>query len=104
MRTAVTTVAVALIAVLLYLTNPTTEAFAAEYADQINAEVARELGMTGPVGQLLGGLSQTLIQDALESQVRRDDYLLASVFALPRAGEDLRVLGLAGRFISLDRE
>jgi hypothetical protein len=97
-------VSIALVIVLLYLSNPDTEAFAARYADDLNAEVARELGITGQVGQLLGGVSQALIQDALERQTRRADYLIASVFTVPTGGEDLRVLGIAGRFISLNRE
>jgi hypothetical protein len=104
MRGLVIGVSVALVIVVLYLSNPDTEAFAAHYADRINAEVARELGFSGPVGQLLGGVSQTFIQDALERQTRRADYLIASVFTVPTAGEDLRALGIAGRFISLKRE
>jgi hypothetical protein len=97
-------VSIALVIVLLYLSNPDTEAFTARYADDLNVEVARELGLTGQVGQLLGGVSQALLQDALERQARRDDYLIASVFTIPTSGEDLRVLGVAGRFISLNRE
>lgn len=94
---------VVLIVVVLFLSNPDTEAFAARYADRINTELAQDLDLTGPVGQLLGGVSQSLIADALEEQTRRDNYLVASVFTLPQAGEDLRVLGVAGRFISLNQ-
>lgn len=93
-----------LIVVVLFMSNPDEEAFAARYADEINAELARDLDLTGPVGQLLGGVSQSLIQDTLEQQTRRENYLLASVFTIPMAGEDLRVLGIAGRFIELGRE
>ena len=92
---------VVLLVVVLYFSNPDSEDFAARYADEMNAELASELDLSGPVGQFLGGVSQSFIQDALEEQTRRENYLLASVFTLPMAGEDLRVLGIAGTFVEL---
>ena len=101
-----TVAAVLLLAVLglLGLTNPTTEQFAIRYADRINAELAADLGLEGPVGDLLGGLTQRAIEGALVEQTRRSNYGIASVFTVPRGGEDLRVLGIAGQFVTLSGE
>ncbi len=90
-----------LLIVALYLSNPSKEDFSERYADQINAELAQELGITAGIGNLLGGFSQTIIEELLLQQTRRDNYLVASVFTVPTAREDIRVLGIAGRFISL---
>lgn len=102
MRSLLVAIPVLLILVVLFVSNPDEAEFAAKYADDINTELARELELTGAVGQLLGGLSQTLIQDAIEQQTRRENYGVASVFTLPRAGEDLRVVGIAGQLIALN--
>lgn len=101
MRTTITIVAVAAVVALLGLTNPSTEAFADRYADALNAELAAELGLEGTLGNLLGGVAQQAIAAALEEQTRRANYGVASVFTVPAAGEDLRVLGIAGRFVRL---
>ncbi len=89
----------------LYLSNPSKEDFSRQYADKVNADLAKGLGLEntgGPVGDFLGGLSQNVIQEALKAQVRQENYFLASVFTLPTTGEDVRVLGIAGQYISLN--
>ncbi len=89
----------------LYLSNPSKDAFSLQYADKVNEDVAKDLGLTnigGPIGDFLGGLSQNVIQEAIKSQVKEQDYLLASVFTLPTSGEDIRVLGIAGQYIPLN--
>ena len=89
----------------LFLTNPTTDDFARQYADKANDELARELGFEGVggvVGDFIGGLSQSVIEEAIRSQVNHDNYYLASVFTLSTSGEDIRALGIAGQLISLN--
>lgn len=89
----------------LYLSNPTKEDFSRQYADKVNADLAKGLGLDGvggPVGDFIGGLSQSVIEEALKAQVRQENYLLASVFTLPTTGEDVRVLGIAGQFVTLN--
>jgi len=65
MRNALIALVVALLAVLA-ITNPSKEDFARGFADKMNAELATELGIEGAVGNILGGLSQNLIQGAIE--------------------------------------
>jgi len=89
----------------LYISNPSKDDFALQYADKVNDELAQDLGLEGVggvVGDFIGGLSQSVIEEALKSQVRHENYLLASVFTLPTSGEDVRVLGVAGQYISLN--
>ncbi len=93
---------IALVGVLT-LSNPTTEAFAQRYADEINRDVAQELGLSGSLGNLLGNATQALIEEALAQETRRNNYAVASVFNVPLSGEDLRVLGVAGQFIPLNQ-
>lgn len=87
---------------LLYLTNPTKQAFAARYADEISVGVAQELGLGSTLGGLLGGAARGPLEEALIERTRRDNFFVASLFRLPTSGEDLRVVGIAGRFIPLD--
>ncbi len=91
----------------LYLTNPTTDDFARQYADKANDELAKDLGVEGVggvVGDFIGGISQSVIEEALKSQVNHKNYLLASVFTVPTSGQDVRVLGIAGQYISLNQD
>ncbi len=87
-----------LIVVALAMSNPDKKAFAAAYADRLNNQV---VSASDPIGKLLGGLTQNAIEAALEAQARRQNYLVASVYTVPMAGPDLRVLGILGRFIAL---
>ncbi len=87
-----------LVVVALAMSNPDKKAFAAAYADQLNNQV---VSASDPIGRLLGGLTQNAIEAALESQARRKNYLVASVYTVPMAGPDLRVLGILGRFVTL---
>jgi hypothetical protein len=92
-----------LLVVAFAITNPDKRAFATAYADRLNTEVTSQSGLTGPFGQLLGGLTQTAIEGLLMSQTQRQDYLVASVYTVPMAGPDLRVLGVLGHFITLQQ-
>ncbi len=85
----------------LALTNPDEEAFARSYADRLNAELAAELGLQGALGELLGGVTQRALEAALVDQVERRNYVVASIFTLRTASEDLQALGLLGRFVTL---
>lgn len=105
MRNFILGVVFALVLGGLYLGNPSKEDFARYYADKVNAELAKSLGLgdtSGSLGDFLGGLSQNVIQEALKSQVKRENYVLASVFSLPATLEDKRVLGIAGQYFSLN--
>ena len=93
---------IALVGVLI-LSNPTTEDFSRRYADEINRDVAQELGLSGNLGNLLGSATQGLIEEALAQETRRNNYVVASVFSVPLSGEDLRVLGVAGQFVPLNQ-
>ena len=88
---------------VLYLSNPTTEDFSQRYADEINRDVAQELGLEGTLGNLLGSATQSLIEEVLAQETSRNNYVLASVFSVPLSGEDLRVLGIAGQFFPLNQ-
>ena len=88
---------------VLYLSTPTTEDFAQRYADDINRDVAQELGLEGTLGDLLGSATQNLIEEALVQETNRNNYAVASVFSVPLSGEDLRVLGIAGQFFPLNQ-
>lgn len=98
--TALLLLAVALVAALA-LTNPSEDRFAAVYADRANAELVRELGLSGVVGELLGGFAHGAIETALAERVERRDLGVASLFTLPRPGEDVRALGVLGRIVPL---
>ncbi|MCA9838720.1 MAG: DUF4359 domain-containing protein [Trueperaceae bacterium] len=105
MRNFILGIVFALVVGGLYLSNPTKEQFSRQYADKVNADLAKSLGLEdigGPVGDFIGGLSQNVIEEALKAQVREENYLLASVFTLPTTGEDVRVLGIAGQFVTLN--
>ena len=88
---------------VLYLSNPTTEDFSQRYVDEINRDVAQELGLEGTLGNLLGSATQNLIAEALAQETNRNNYVVASVFSVPLSGEDLRVLGIAGQFFPLNQ-
>ncbi len=92
---------VALLVVAFAMSNPDTRQFAASYADRLNTQLTAQSGLSGPLGQLLGGVTQNAIESALSSQARRRNYLVASVYTVPMAGPDLRALGLLGHFITL---
>ena len=66
MRGLLTLVLFAALVGVLYLSNPTTEDFSRRYADEINRDVAQELGLEGTLGNLLGSAAQRLIEEALE--------------------------------------
>lgn len=100
MRTLALAVLLAAVAVLV-LTNPSRDDFARYYADRASAEVARELGVSGTLGDVLGGAAQTLLETALRETVERQSYLLASTFTVPTAEEDPSYLGIAGTFVPL---
>lgn len=99
-RTVIAVLVIVLAGVFVY-TNPDRQDFARVYADRLNAEIADQLGLQGPLGNLIGGVTQSALESAIEQEVRRTNYLVASVFTLPAAGEDLRVLGLLGQFVRL---
>ena len=101
MRNTILGVLVVLLAALLVFTNPDPEHFARAYADELNAEVAQELGLDGPLGELLGGVTQAALERAIEREAQRTNYVVASVYTLPAAGEDVRVLGVLGQFVQL---
>lgn len=101
MRNTIVAVLVILLAAMLVTTNPDREQFARAYADDLNAEVARELGLRGPLGELIGGVTQAALEQAIEQEAQRTNYVVASVYTLPAAGEDVRVLGILGQFFPL---
>lgn len=101
MRSTIIAILSILLAAVLVLTNPDEQDFARAYADRLNAELADEIGLRGPVGDIIGGVTQRALESALAEEVRRTDYLVASVFRLPAAREDLRVLGFLGQFVTL---
>jgi len=90
-----------LLVVAFAMTNPDKGQFANTYADRLNAQLTQHSGLTGPFGQLLGGVTQNALQAALESQARRQNYLVASVYTVPMSGRDLRALGILGHFYTL---
>lgn len=102
LRTVLLAVLLAAIAILA-VTNPDRDDFARFYADRASAEVARELGLSGPIGDAIGGAAQGFLESALRERVHRRDWLLASVYTVPAAGTDPVWLGLAGTFLPLDR-
>lgn len=89
------------IVALLALTNPDRDDFARFYADRASAGVARELGVSGPLGDVLGGAAQSLLEAAVRDVVDRRDFLLASTYTVPTAEEDPLYLGVAGTFVPL---
>lgn len=93
---------IALVGVLTF-SNPTTEDFSQRYADEMNRDVVQALGLSGDLGNLLGGATQNLIAEVLARETVRNNYVVASVFNVPLPGEDLRVLGVAGQFIPLNQ-
>ena len=102
MRSVVIALLAAALVAVLALTNPDKGDFALAYADRLNAELAEGIGLEGPVGEAIGSVTQRALAAAIEEQTIRRDYLVASVFILPAAGEDLRVLGALQRFVRLD--
>jgi hypothetical protein len=94
---------VALLIVAFAMTNPDKGQFAATYADRFNAQLAAQAGLTGTVGQILGGVTQNAIEAALSAQAKRQNYLVASVYTVPMSGPDLRVLGVLGHFYTLQK-
>lgn len=99
-RTFAVATLLAAVAVLI-VTNPDRDDFARFYADRASAEVARELGVEGPLGDVLGGAAQALLEGALRDQVARRNLLLASTYSVPTADEDPVFLGIAGTFVRL---
>lgn len=96
-------VAIAVILGVLVLTNPDRDDFARFYADRASVEVARDLGLEGPIGDAIGGATQAFLETALRDRVDRQDYLIASVYTVPAGGVDPVWLGLAGSFVPLQR-
>lgn len=92
-----------LLVVAFAMTNPDKEAFAATYADRLNSQVSAQAGLSGPIGQLVGGLTQSAIQGVLAAQATRQNLVVASIYTVPMAGPDLRVLGVLGHFITLEQ-
>ncbi len=86
---------------VLVVTNPGRDDFARFYADRASAQVARELGVSGPLGDVLGGAAQSLLEAALRERVAHRDFLLAGTFTVPTAAEDPVYLGIAGTFVRL---
>lgn len=101
-RTVVLTV-VAVLVGLLILTNPKVDDFARFYADRASVEVTRELGLSGPIGDAVGGATQAVLENALGERVHRRDWLVASVYTVPAGGVDPVWLGVAGTFVPLER-
>jgi hypothetical protein len=99
-RTLLLAALLAAVAVLV-LTNPSRDDFARFYADRASAEVARELGVSGALGDVLGGAAQSLLETALRESVDRRSWLLASTFTVPTAEEDPVYLGIAGTFVPM---
>lgn len=91
------------LAAVLVLGNPDRDDFARFYADRATAEVARELGLEGPIGDAIGGATQAFLENALRERVDRRDWLVASVYTVPAAGTDPVWLGIAGFFVPIDR-
>lgn len=83
------------------LSNPSRDDFARFYADRASAEVAREVGVSGPLGDLVGGAAQALLEPALRDAVTRREYLVASTYTVPAAEEDPVYLGAFGTFVPL---
>lgn len=96
-------VAVAVVTGLLIVANPEREDFARFYADRTSVEVARELGLSGPIGDAIGGATQSLLETALRERVHRRDWLVASVYTVPAGGVDPVWLGIAGMFLPIER-
>ena len=72
-RTLTFAVLLAALAVLV-LTNPSRDDFARFYADRASAEVARELGVSGTLGDVIGGAAQSLLETALRDSVDRRSW------------------------------
>jgi len=96
-------VAVAVVTGLLVVSNPDRDDFARFYADRASVEVARELGLSGPIGDAIGSATQTLLEAALRERVDRSDWIVASLYTVPAGGVDPVWLGIAGMFFPIER-
>lgn len=94
---------VVLLIVAMAMSNPDKKAFASTYADRLNRDVTAHSGLSGPFGELLGGITQNALEGVLLAQAQRQDYLVASVYTVPMSGQDLRALGFLGHFITLSQ-
>ena len=95
---------VALIVLVLLLaglvfTNPNVDAFAETVADRAGQELSSELNLEGPLGAAIGGAGRSVIEATVRESAVRRNYLVASTFTLPAAGEDPVYLGILGTFV-----
>lgn len=96
MKGLITAVALIGIALLLALTNPTTD----DYADYFRAELAREAGndqFAGALVSLFGGVAGSLFANA----TTRDNYVLFSVYTTSINRDEIVTLGMLGNFFVL---
>ena len=66
---------------ILAVTNPDRDDFARFYADRASAEVTRELGLSGPIGDAIGGAAQVLAR----SVKRVERVFMLEEFGVPEA-------------------
>lgn len=91
-----------LLAAVLYLTNPNSEDFSRRFAEQLSPQLTQGLETgVGMLDSVLGGAARSGVSEVLRRVSERQDYYLASVYTIPRRGENMQVLGIAGQFVQL---
>lgn len=90
----------AVILILLALTNPTIE----DFRDTAQEQVIKRTDQGSELEQALGNLFSGALSDLIVKSVRRDNYLLCSVYSIEYNKKTYRYIGLATRFIPLQKE
>ncbi len=97
MRSKTALLLLAVVAVLLAITNPGKDDFVRWFEGKAEAAAAGERGLSGA----LSGLS--LLERTLEAKtsLRRDNYLLFSIFHVRVMRRDHAFVGVLGRFVGV---